>query len=107
MKSDSWTSNSPNVSVNQTIKLARKKHYYYGWVCTNARSDKTVAHWKAWALLEYFQAIEQCTCEQALWLMTIENPNALNFAILLIPYISDWSNFMNSIFHKPEKILKL
>ena len=39
--------------------------------------------------------------------MTIENTKALNFAILLIPYISDWSNFMNGISHKPEKILKL
>ena len=83
MKSDSQTSDSLNVSVNQTIKLACKKYKYYGWVCTNAQSDKSAAHWRAWAPLKDLQAIEQCTCEKVIWLKTKESARALNFAIIL------------------------
>ena len=35
------------------------------------------------------EAIEQCTREKLLWLVAEERAKALNFAIILSPYISD------------------
>ena len=38
-------------------------------------------------------AIEQCIHEKLLWLLAEESAKALNFAIILSPYISDRFNF--------------
>ena len=63
--SDSRTSDSPNVAMNRTIKPARRKHQYYGWVRTSAGSDKSAAHQRAWALLiKDLQAVVQCICKK-------------------------------------------
>ena len=58
IQSDSQTSNSRNVAMNQTIKPACGKHQYYGWVHTSAASDKSAAHQRAWVhLIKDLQAI--------------------------------------------------
>ena len=92
MKSDSRKSNSLNVSVNQTIKLAPKKHQYYRWVCTNGKLFNSATHWRAWVPLKVIQAIEQCICEKVVWLVEKESAKALNFAIVQNHWVAPrWS----------------
>ena len=69
---------------------------------TNAGTDKSAAHWRAWVVLKDWRAAlsSNVLVNEHYDPWNYENTTALNFAILLSPYIFDWPNLMNGKSHK-------